>query len=114
MESQKNDPATAERVAAAMDAGEDTPAPRWAPRAAEWTVQHELMAAFFDRLGHWLTQHANSQRPKGRPPIKPLSPFPRPVTAIDRARAAIDARAEAALDDLIDSAHALYEQENGG
>jgi hypothetical protein len=112
VEAQKNDPEYARHVVRLLDA-EDGPA-KWAPRVAEWTTQHELMAAFFDRLGDWLVQYANSNKPKGAPSVKPLPRFPRPVTAVERERAAIERRAEAELDDLIDRAHAHYQRENGG
>lgn len=102
----------AQRIAERQTA--DEPTRKWSPRAAEWTVQHELMALFFDRLGRWLAQYANSHRPQGRPPIQPPPPFPRPVTGIDRAMSALEARVEGELEDLIHRAHAQYQQENGG
>lgn len=111
VEAQKNDPEYARVVAEQLADDQER---KWLPRAAEWTTQHELMAAFFDRLGDWLVQYANSQRGQGKPAIKPLPRFPRPVTAIERERAAIEARAEVELDDLIDRAHAHYQRENGG
>ncbi len=121
IEARRNDPdyarAVAEAELAALndpDAHPDAAAAKWSPRPAEWTTEHELMAAFFDRLGDWLVQHANSLTPKGKPRVKPLPRFPRPVTAVDHARAEIDARVEDALDDLIAQAHATYEAENGG
>ena len=111
IEAKRNDPDYVEAMVkrlAKEDLGEAEPGRRWTPRSAEWDTQHELMASFYDRLGNWLVQYANSNRPKGKPPMKQLPPFPRPVTAVDKARAQLDVRAEQKLDDLIADAHATY------
>jgi hypothetical protein len=60
---------------------DDDEAPSWSPAAEDWTLLHEMLAQVFDRLGAlaMITAHA-------KPEAKGPDPFPRPVTALSKAR----------------------------
>lgn len=62
---------------------------------SEFTAEVELLAAVYDRIGH-LTATLMAVNGVKRPPR--LQPWPRPVTAIERARSR---RARADFDDIV-------------
>lgn len=111
-ESVRNDPELAEQLADAPD----TPVKEWRPRPAEWSLDAELMASQFDRLGEWLTQFANANRRAGSPPVKPPPRFPRPVTAVDKAKETARERRQNNVVDLVKEAQERHkrQQEGGG
>lgn len=83
---------------------------RWQPRAADWNLEVALLAEIRDRMGQALTLLADL--PAGvKKRSKPPPAFPRPQTAIDRARAQLELAMESELDDLIAAAHATYAAE---
>jgi hypothetical protein len=54
------------------------------PRLSDWDPVEELRAEIRDGVGRIEAAIANSQRPKGKNPIRP-KPSPRPMTAAQRA-----------------------------
>lgn len=103
---QRNDPQVAEWLAAQPERA------RWVPPPTEWTLGHELLAGIFDRLGEQTAVTANVSG-RMRQPAQSPDRFPRPVTAIEKAKARAEARIERELADLITAAHASYAAEHG-
>lgn len=88
---QQNDPELARKIA------EDTAEGKtWHPDAADWTLMHDLVAEVRDLLADSVVIQGRGLPSNGRRQFP--SRYPRPVTEIDKARAA----AEAARDQLAD------------
>lgn len=105
MSAQRNDPQVAEWIAAQPERA------RWSPPATEWSLGHELLAGILDAIGDQTAVTANvSGRLKKH--AQPPSRFPRPVTAIEKAKARAEARIERELADLITAAHKAYAAEH--
>lgn len=102
---QKQDPELAEHLAN-LAGDEDR---KWRPQPTEYTLQHELLAANFDRLGELIAAVINGYAKRG---IQPPSRFPRPETELDRAMKRLEFRVDRELDDLIKAAHATYAAEH--
>lgn len=106
MSAQRNDPEVAEWLAAQPERA------RWVPPPTEWSLAHELLAGILDRLGEQTAVTANVSGRLKRPAHSP-DRFPRPVTAIEKAKARAEVRIERELADLITAAHASYAAEHG-
>lgn len=105
---QRNDPELAELIASLPEAEMG----RWRPPATEFSLDTSLLAEIRDRLGVVATLLGDMPLAPGvKRRSKPPPPFPRPLTAIERARAAAEAQMEADLDDMVAAAHATYEAE---
>ncbi|UNX54078.1 hypothetical protein MF406_14170 [Georgenia sp. TF02-10] len=86
----------AAQLALQREGENEGPAPRWTPPLTEWDTQTALMAEVRDRLGEVVKAVATLK--VGIPVVQVKSlrpapkvndkPFPRPVTALDEARAA--------------------------
>lgn len=108
-QAQEDDEELARRlVALAPEEVEEKP---WRPKAAGWTLLHEMMARLLDRQDALIS--LVSELPAGVRKRRELPPsFPRPETALGRARAEIRAAREEAymeqVEDFADKAKARW------
>lgn len=109
-EAVRNDPRVVERVLALDD---DDAVGQWRPQGADWSLRDEMTATLIDRLGQLLAVEA--ARGSGKKAKSP-APYPRPLRAVDLARAEAESRYLAELDDDVEAAQArwLKQQEAQG
>lgn len=101
-----DDPEVVERIVAQAD-GKPSPPPR--PPLSEFGMEAALLADVVDRLGDVIAAQIAAG---GNKPPK-IQPTPRPVTGVERARAAVDRRHHEVLVDEVKAAQERWRATRG-
>lgn len=108
MAARRGDPIVAEQLLELFEDNAEKTQAVWRPTDAEWTQQDELAAKSYDRLGEILSVLASQPLPQKVKPKKPPPHHPRPVRALDLARARRRNRYLEELDDEVEAAKARW------